>query len=208
MLVDDHPLVREGLRLLIDDQADLKVCCEAGSVREALDLVRGCRPDGVILDLSLSDGDGMELIRRLSAHYPEMRILVCSMRDESLFAERALHLGAHGYIGKHANSARVLEALRQVLAGNLYVSPDLLSFVIGGGSRPEKTGSSIDRLTDREVEIFSLLGRGLSASRIAKQLHLSVKTVETHRDNIKRKLGLGSTAELMRAAIQWDLQQG
>jgi DNA-binding NarL/FixJ family response regulator len=208
LIVDDHPLVREGLKGLIAEEADLAVCAETGSMRRAQELVREKQPDIVIIDLSLEDGNGLELIRRLKSHYPHIKMLVCSMRDESLFAERAINTGAHGYINKHEVAGHVIDALRQVLGGKIYLSPDVVERIITGFARNQPvTGSSIEELSNRELEVFWLIGQGRSTAEIAKQLNLSVKTVETHREKIKRKLGLTSAGELMRHAVQWDLEQ-
>lgn len=209
LIVDDHPLVREGLKGLIADEPDLEVCGETGSMRQAQDMVRQSQPDVVIVDLSLMDGNGLELIRRLKSHYPHIKLLVCSMRDESLFAERAMNAGAHGYINKHEVVGHVIDAIKQVLAGKVYLSPDIVERIISGFAKNQPTGgSSIDELSNRELEVFWLIGQGKSTAEIAKQLSLSVKTVETHREKIKRKLGLTSAGELMRHAVQWDLEQG
>jgi DNA-binding NarL/FixJ family response regulator len=208
LIVDDHPLVREGLKGLIAEESDLSVCAETGSMRRAQELVREKQPDIVIIDLSLEDGNGLELIRRLKSHYPQIKMLVCSMRDESLFAERAINTGAHGYINKHEVAGHVIDALRQVLSGKIYLSPDVVERIITGFARNQPvTGSSIEELSNRELEVFWLIGQGRSTAEIAKQLNLSVKTVETHREKIKRKLGLSSAGELMRHAVQWDLEQ-
>ena len=209
LIVDDHPLVREGLKGLIAEEPDLRVCGETGSMRKALDLVREHEPDIVIVDLALTDGNGLELIRRLASHYPKLKMLVCSMRDESLFAERAINAGAHGYINKHEVAAHVVSAIRQVLADKIYLSPDVVERIISGFAKKQPVGgSSIDELSNRELEVFWLIGQGRSTTQIAEQLNLSVKTVETHREKIKRKLGLSTAGELMRHAVQWDLEQG
>ncbi|MCF7983391.1 MAG: response regulator transcription factor [Thiohalocapsa sp.] len=209
LIVDDHPLVREGLKGLIADEPGLEVCGETGSMRQAQDMVRQTQPDVVIVDLSLMDGNGLELIRRLKSHYPHIKLLVCSMRDESLFAERAMNAGAHGYINKHEVVGHVVDAIKQVLAGKVYLSPDIVERIISGFAKSQPAGgSSIDDLSNRELEVFWLIGQGKSTAEIAKQLSLSVKTVETHREKIKRKLGLTSAGQLMRHAVQWDLEQG
>jgi DNA-binding NarL/FixJ family response regulator len=208
MIVDDHPLVREGLKGLIADEPDLSVCAETGGMRRAQELAREERPDIVIVDLSLEDGNGLDLIRRLKSHYPNIKMLVCSMRDESLFAERAISTGAHGYINKHEAAGHVIDALRHVLSGKIYLSPEVIERVINGLARAQPLPqSSIKELTNRELDVFWLIGKGRSTAEIAKQLNLSVKTVETHREKIKRKLGLTSAGELMRHAVQWDLEQ-
>ncbi|MGB5834835.1 MAG: response regulator transcription factor [Thiohalocapsa sp.] len=209
LIVDDHPLVREGLKGLIAEEPDLSVCAETGSMRQAQEIVRESHPDIVIVDLSLEDGNGLELIRRLKSHYPQIKMLVCSMHDESLFAERAINTGAHGYINKHEVVGHVIDALRQVLDGKIYLSPHIVERIVTGFARNQAaSGSSIEDLSNRELEVFWLIGRGRSTADIAKQLNLSVKTIETHREKIKRKLGLTSAGELMRHAVQWDLEQG
>lgn len=208
LIVDDHPLVREGLKGLIAEEPDLTVCAETGSMRRAQELAREKRPDVVIVDLSLEDGNGLELIRRLKSHYPNLKMLVCSMRDESLFAERAISTGAHGYINKHEVAGNVIDALRHVLGGKIYLSPEVVERIIGGLARDQPLNeSSIKELTNRELDVFWLIGKGRSTAEIAKHLSLSVKTVETHREKIKRKLGVSSAGELMRHAVQWDLEQ-
>lgn len=201
--------MREGLKGVVGEEADLVICGETGSIREAQDLVRELEPHIAIIDLSLDDGNGLELIRRLKGRYPDLRMLVCSMRDESLFAERAINAGAHGYINKHEVAGHVVDALRQVLLGKIYLSPDIVERIITGFAHHNKptAGSSIDNLSNRELEVFLLIGQGLSTAEIAQRLNLSVKTVETHREKIKRKLGLTSAGQLMRQAVQWDLEQ-
>jgi DNA-binding NarL/FixJ family response regulator len=210
LIVDDHPLVRTGLAALIAGEPDLEVCGESGSFSGALELVRETVPDLAIVDLSLAEGSGLELVRRLTAHPSRTRVLVCSMHEESLFAQRALHAGAHGYINKEEATSHVIEAIRQVLAGKVYLSgrmTERLLQSVAGSHRPQGAPSLHD-LSDRELEVFGLIGRGLSASRIAEQLHLSVKTVEAHRAKIKQKLNLSSGSELTRCAVQWVLEQG
>lgn len=208
MLVDDHPIVREGLKVHITAQPDLEICAETGSIRSAQQLVRNHQPDIVIVDLYLEDGNGLELIRRLRYQYPELKILVCSMSDESLFAERAVNAGANGYINKQEVAEHVVAAIRQILAGKVYFSPTMVQHVISGfANRVPVNQSPIDALSDRELEVFTLIGKGEATSQIAAQLHLSVKTIETHRDKIKRKLGLSSGNQLVRHAVQWDLEK-
>ncbi len=208
LIVDDHPLVREGLKGLIAEESDLSVCAETGSMREAQALVREHQPDVVIVDLSLEDGNGLDLIRRLKSHYPRLKMLVCSMRDELLFAERAINTGAHGYLNKHEAAGEVVAAVRRVLSGKIYLSPDMVDRVVSGFARNEGTSHNpIDDLSNRELEVFWLIGQGHSTGEIAQQLNLGVKTVETHREKIKRKLGLTSAGQLMRRAVQWELEQ-
>lgn len=208
LIVDDHPLVRAGLAGLIEPEKDLEICGEAGSTRAALSAVRELDPDLVMVDLSLSDGNGIELIKRLKVHYPALKILVVSMHDESLFAERAINAGALGYVNKHEATEHIVDAIRQVLAGKIYLSANMVERVINGFAKKKDTGtSSVEDLSDRELEVFGLIGEGLSTSRIAERLHLSVKTVETHREKIKRKLQLATGGELVRHAVQWQLEQ-
>jgi DNA-binding NarL/FixJ family response regulator len=209
MIVDDHPLVRAGLRQLIADEPDLVVCSEAASAHEAVKLLDSCTPALAIVDISLADGSGLELIKRIHARNPEIRILVASMHDESLFAERALRAGAMGYINKQEAAARVIDALRQVLRGKIYVSQKMTENLLRNatGSRDTQTTSPIQRLSNRELEVFELIGRGLSTCKIAEKLHLSIKTIETHRANIKKKLGLETGNELALRAMQWSLEQ-
>ena len=206
LIVDDHPLVREGLKSLIFEEPDLVVCAETGSMKDARDLVRDTRPDVVIVDLVLEDGDGLELIRRLRSHDPHIKILVCSMRDDVLIAERAINAGARGYVNKHEAADNVVDAIRHVLDGKLWVTPEVLDRLLAGGAHGGGE-SRIGDLTDRELEVFWLIGQGRSTAKIADELHLSIKTVETHRQNIKRKLGVASAGELIRHAVQWDLER-
>jgi DNA-binding NarL/FixJ family response regulator len=208
LIVDDHPLIREGLKGMIAEESDLTICGETGSLREAQELVRELEPNVVIVDLSLEDGDGLELIRRIQGRYSAIRLLVCSMRDESLFAERVLNAGAHGYISKHEVAAHVIDALRQVLAGKIYLSPDIVDRIISSRAFHSslEADTPIAGLSNRELEVFELIGQGRTTAEIAAQLTLSVKTIETHREKLKRKLGLSTAGELMRYAVQWDLE--
>jgi DNA-binding NarL/FixJ family response regulator len=210
LIVDDHPLVRAGLTALIQAEPDLEVCGETGTFDGALELFRKRAPDLAIVDLSLAEGSGLELVRRLAAYRSGTRVLVCSMHEESLFAQRVLQAGAHGYLSKEEATSHVIEAIRRVLSGKVYLSwratERMLHSVTGGPGPPGPP--ALRDLSDRELEVFGLIGRGLSASRIAEQLHLSVKTVEAHRAKIKRKLNLSSAGELTRCAVQWVLEQG
>jgi DNA-binding NarL/FixJ family response regulator len=208
LIVDDHPLVRAGLRSLFDDEPDLTICAEVSNVRDAIEVARTQNPDLALIDISLDDGNGIELIKRLKVHTPELKMLVCSMHDESLFAERAINAGARGYVNKHQVTEQILEAVRQVLAGRIYLSEKMVERVINGFAKKKDAGtSSIEDLSDRELEVFGLIGQGLSTSKIAERLHLSVKTVETHREKIKRKLQLATGGELVRHAVQWHIEQ-
>jgi DNA-binding NarL/FixJ family response regulator len=208
LVVDDHPLVRVGLRSIIDEEPDLVICGEVGSIRDAIEAARTTAPDLVLVDISLEDGSGIDLIKRLKPRTPDLKMLVCSMHDESLFAERAINAGARGYVQKHQGIEQVLAAIRQVLAGRIYLSDKMVDRVIEGfGKKKDGSASSIESLSDRELEVFGLIGEGLSTSQIAERLHLSVKTVETHREKIKRKLGLTTAGELVRHAVRWHMEQ-
>jgi DNA-binding NarL/FixJ family response regulator len=208
MIVDDHPLVRSGLRQLIETETDLRICAEADSIGEALSLLKTHQPALAIIDLSLPDGNGLELIKRMSIRYPEIRILVSSMHDEDLFAERALQAGANGYINKQEASEQVIQAVRQVLNGDIYLSDKMSArrtLEDSNGYDQQTTYAPEDQLSNREIEVFELIGHGMTTSEIAAKLHLSVKTIESHRANIKTKLGLSTSGELMRSAVQWTL---
>lgn len=206
LIVDDHPLVRRGLSALIGAETDLEICGETGSVRGALDLAAGGSPDLAIVDLSLADhGDGLELVKRLHARKPSLKILVFSVHDESLFAQRALAAGARGYINKQEATACVVTAIRTVLQGDYFVSDYLAQKTfreISGQDRDLR--NPLGSLSDRELQIYRLVGAGTGTSEIAEQLHLSVKTVESHKSRIKKKLNLNTASELMRHAIKWS----
>jgi DNA-binding NarL/FixJ family response regulator len=205
LIVDDHPLVRAGFEALIGGEPDLEVCGEAEGYAEALRLADELEPDAAIVDLSLADGSGLELVKRLHARHPTTRLLVCSMHDESLFAARVLKAGARGYVNKQEATGHVVQAVREVLDGGIYLSPAMTERVRQRTTADAPT--SVEGLTDRELEVFSLIGKGVGTAQIATQLHLSVKTVETHREKIKRKLNLASGSELARYAVQWVLEQ-
>jgi DNA-binding NarL/FixJ family response regulator len=203
LIVDDHPIVRQGLRRMIDLEQDLVVCGEAQGEREARSAIRDLKPNVVIVDISLGQGDGLELVRNVRAQHPALPILILSMHDELLYAERLLAAGARGYIMKHAASEQLLVALRQVLDGNIYLS-DAVATVLGQGRRGAGGGTDpIDRLSNRELQVLNLIGRGQSSREAAHILGLSVKTVETHRQSLKRKLNLATNAQLVQYAINW-----
>ncbi len=207
LIVDDHPIVRQGLRLMIDEEPDLKVCGEAQSEREARIAIRDLEPDVVIVDISLAQGDGLELVRDVHAHHPALPMLVLSIHDELIYAERLLAAGACGYIMKQAASDQLLVALRRVLAGERYVSESLAENLGrsrgGGGDSRTSQDDPIERLSNRELQVLSLIGRGQSSREAADRLGLSVKTVETHRQSLKRKLNLATNAQLLQYAINW-----
>jgi DNA-binding NarL/FixJ family response regulator len=203
LIVDDHPIVRQGLRLMIDEEPDLKVCGEAQSEREARICIRDLEPDVVIVDISLAQGDGLELVRDVHAHHPRLPMLVLSMHDELIYAERLLAAGASGYIMKQAASDQLLVALRRVLAGERYVSESLTESLGRLGDPRTTRDDPIERLSNRELQILGLIGRGQSSREAADRLGLSVKTVETHRQSLKRKLNLATNAQLLQYAINW-----
>jgi DNA-binding NarL/FixJ family response regulator len=209
LIVDDHALVRLGLAQLIADEPDLEVCGDACDVPEALERIRESQPDLVIVDISLQRGNGIELTKTLKTRHPKVKVLIASMHDESLFAERALRAGARGYINKQEATDKVIEAVRQVLDGQIYLSPAMTTHLLHrfGNRRGDLLeGPSLKSLSDRECEVFELIGRGVATRQIAEQLHLSIKTIETHREHIKQKLNLTNSAELTRRAVQWVLE--
>ena len=205
LIVDDHPIVRQGLAQLINQEHDLVVCGQAEDAHEAIRAVRENEPDMVIVDISLKDTSGVELIKDLQVQHPELPILTLSMHDEAVYGERALRAGARGYIMKQEAIEKVVTAIRRVLAGEVYVSDGMaakmVSKLVGGASK--RTGSLVERLSDRELEVFRMLGEGYNTRETAEKLHLSVKTIETYRAHIKDKLALQDASELLRAAIQW-----
>jgi len=205
LLVDDHPVVREGLAERINRERDLVVCGEAQNAREALRAVASLQPDIVILDLSLPKGHGLELVKDLRTLHPDLRVVVFSMHDESVFAERALRAGAHGYVMKQEPPERLLVAIRTVLRGDYFISERASSTCLQAFfSRSTKAVThSVARLSDRELEIFQLIGQGVSTRKIADRLGRSVKTIETHRTRIKEKLAVKSAAELVHRATCW-----
>ena len=205
LLVDDHPIVRQGIRFLVDHEPDLEVAAEADDAAGAMQAAKASRPQVAVVDLSLNESSGLELIKDLTLRCPDVRVLVLSMRDESLYAERALKAGARGYITKEEGTDRIIEGIREVLKGNIYLSESLASKMIARfvGGRPEPAASAEDRLTDRELEVFELIGRGLTTRQIASALNLSVKTIESHRANIKDKLELDGATDLLKYAIEW-----
>lgn len=208
-LVDDHPLVREWLTNLLNQQPDFQVCGETGNAPEALQHITGARPDIAVVDLMLASGSGIELIKSLRASQPNVAVLVLSMHDEKLYAERALRAGAGGYIMKSEATQKVIQAIRTVLAGKIHVSPALASLLtqklIGG--KPDAKTLPVEQLSDRELEVFQLLGRGYSTRQISDHLHVGFKTVQSYSARIKEKLNLTNINELMREAIRWQEQQ-
>ena len=209
LIVDDHPMMREGLAQFIDHEPDLCVCGQADRAAQAMDAITANVPDLVLLDISLPDRSGLELIKDVHALHPELPILVVSMHDEALYAERVLRAGGRGYVMKQEGGKILMQAMRQVLSGQIYVSEKISSKIleIFSGGRGGAPHSPVERLSDREFEVFQLVGQGQGTRDIAQHLHLSVKTVEVHRANIKRKLELKSGADLVRYAIRWTEAQ-
>lgn len=205
LLVDDHPVMRAGLGQLIDRQPDMVVCGEAGNPTEAFQQLAKTRPHLVLTDLTMPGRSGLEFIKDLRAAHADVVILVISMHDEGVYAERVLRAGARGYIMKEAGGENLLAAIRQVLRGEVYVSPRMSARILNALSagRPRGSHSPIEQLTDREFEIFQLIGHGRSTRDIAAQLHLSPKTVDVHRSHIKGKLALRDTTALIRHAVRW-----
>lgn len=210
LIVDDHPIVREGLGVLIARHGDLAVCGEAAGVAEALRLVDAAAPDVAVIDIALGEGDGLDLVRRIRARAAAVRMLVCSMYPESLYAERALRAGAMGYINKQEPAGQIIAAVRAVLAGRIYLSGAMAERLLrqSVGGRPAADRSPYEALTDRELEVFRLIGAGRTTAQIAAQLHRSIHTIETYRQRIKAKLALQTAAELARAAAHWVLENG
>lgn len=204
LVVDDHPIVRLGIRQMISAEPSLSICCEADSSKAALESVRKSTPDLAIVDLSLEDGSGLDLIRSLREAIPGLPVLVLSMHDEALFAERSLRAGARGYIMKQEAIAGLVRAIQQVLSGKIYVSQRMAQNVLERLGRDGfSPGGRLGNLTDRELEVFEMIGRGLSTTAIADRLKISVKTIETYRSNIKTKLNLEDAADLIRHAATW-----
>jgi len=207
MIVDDHALVREGLALRISTQHDLQVCGEAASESEALALAAEVQPDLMTIDLSLKGSHGLDLIKQVRLRFPQIKMLVLSGFQESLFAERALRAGALGYLNKQESNEKVIDAIRTVLSGKRFISTETTRRLVDSAlNEAQRDGSPIDRLTDRELEVFRLLGEGLSTNEIAGQIHLSPKTVETYRARIRAKLGADSGSEVLRQAIRWVIE--
>ncbi len=210
MLVDDHPMTREGLAAIINRQPDLLVCCEANNPAEAIGQLAKHQPDLMVTDMTMPGRSGIEFVKDVHALRPELPILVLSMHDEMLYAERALRAGARGYLMKDAGSAKVLEVIRLVLTGQVYVSPQMSARLLEAvtGQRPRGSTSPIEKLSDREFEVFRLLGCGKSTKEVANELNLSSKTVDVHRGRIKEKLQIKDAASLIHYAVRWVETQG
>jgi DNA-binding NarL/FixJ family response regulator len=213
LLVDDHPIVRQGLALLIDREPDLAVCGEAEGAHTAYHAIATLRPDLVVLDISLSGPDGLDVLKEIRISTGSLPVLILSMHDESIYAERAMRAGANGYIMKQEATEKVLVAIRRILGGGVYLSERLTSTMLQQfvrGASPAKTAapvmtSPLVNLTDRELEVFRLIGSGHSTRQIADELHLSVKTIESYQAHIKEKLALRNARELVQHAIEWSV---
>jgi len=205
-IIDDHPIVRDGLTQLINQEKDLMACGEAENAHNAMNAIQSLKPDLVIVDISLQDSSGIELIKDMKQLYPDLYILVLSMHDESFYAERALRAGAMGYVMKQEASEKIIKAIHEILNEKMYISSDITTRMLDKfiNSRSSKSlYSSIELLTIRELEVFRLIGQGHKTSQIANLLYLSVNTIHTHYSNIKRKLKLKNVVELIRHAVQW-----
>jgi len=207
LLVDDHPIVRQGLALLIDREADLCVCGEAEGANSAFQAIAGLQPDIVVLDISLSGPDGLDVLKEIRMKTAALPVLILSMHDESIYAERAMRAGANGYIMKQEATEKVLIAIRRILQGDVYLSDRLTNTMLQQyvrGASPAKS-SPLVNLTDRELEVFRLIGEGHGTRQIADELHLSVKTIESYQAHIKEKLALRNARELVQHAIEWTV---
>ncbi len=207
--MDDHPLVRKGLAAMINQETDLHVCADAEDFRQALAAVKEHAPDLAVVDLTLKDIGGLELVKHLESSNPDLPVLVLSMHDETLYAERALRAGAKGYIMKQEGTDKLVTAIRTILRGEIYVSEKMSSKMLGQyvGRRPRASGILMETLSHRELEVFELIGRGQGTRQIAERLCISIKTVESHREHIKVKLKLKNANELIQHATQWIVNE-
>ncbi len=203
-IVDDHPVVRDGLRSLLENEADLSVCGEAAGAAATLAAIESAQPDILLLDLSLAQGSGLELLKDLAIQHPSLPVLVLSMHDETIYAERAVRAGARGYLMKGESSQQVVAAIHQVLAGKVYLSDRVMAAIATKLGRGNSTREPIERLSDRELQVFEMIGKGRSTAEIAEQLHVSIKTVQVYIARAKEKFGVNSLRELMREAMRRD----
>lgn len=202
-LVDDHPLVRESLKTLVNQQPDLRICDEAADARSALAKIQASDPDIVVMDISLKDSSGLDLLKSVRATTPATQVLMLSMHDEKLYAERAIRAGAQGYVMKEETPARIIGAIRHILAGGTWLGEEMAQHLAAKQSRGPLSTSPLHDLSDRELEVFGLLGKGLATRQVASALNVSIKTVQAYCARIKQKLGLDTAGELLRAAIKW-----
>ncbi len=209
LIVDDHALFRRGVATLLEDKPEVMVCGEADNALSALESMRRLVPDVALVDISLPGTNGIELTKQMLAEMPKLAIIILSMHEESIYALRALRAGAKGYVMKAEAQTKVLDALRKVIKGGVYLSPEFGERLIFRAIQvlDNDTGSPLGKLSDREIEVLQMLGKGLSTREVATALHLSIKTIETHRSHIKEKLGLKDASELVRFAIEWVTQQ-
>jgi DNA-binding NarL/FixJ family response regulator len=207
--VDDHPVMRRGLSQVVSELGNMEVCGEAASKEEAFVGIENSKPDVVIVDISLGQDNGLDLIKEAKVRFPNVKLLVHSMHDETMFAERVLQAGALGYVGKNESTQSLIDAIRRVVAGEVHLSPRMTNRVLrrAAGSTSPPGDTRLNSLSDRELQVFEMIGRGLSTKRIAACLSLSIKTVESHRENIKEKLRLANGSELTREAVRWVLEQ-
>jgi DNA-binding NarL/FixJ family response regulator len=211
LVVDDHPAVRDALAVLIAGEVDLEVSGEAADLTEAVQLAAATHPDVAIIDLALKSGSGMDLIKRFRQNHHNTQIIVWSMHSDELYAERAIRAGARGYINKQQATRKIIEAIRHVLEGKLYLSPAMADKLLQrslGTSNRASSHSAIESLSDRELDVFQFIGQGMKTSEIAARLHLSIRTIETYRDRIRAKLGLRHGTDLSRRAVAWVLKNG
>ena len=205
-LIDDHPVVRQGLATLLNQQSDLEVCGEADDAVGALAAIAAAKPDVALVDLSLKTSSGLELVKDIVIQYPTVRVVVLSMYDELIYAERVVRAGARGYVMKRETNNNLLAAIRKVTAGGVFLSDRVMTMIAEKMGAPKRLrgASIVDKLSDRELEVFRLMGRGRSTSQIAEEMHISIKTVQAYHARMKEKLGLKSATELLRAAVRWD----
>jgi DNA-binding NarL/FixJ family response regulator len=210
LIVDDHAMVRDGVKFQLSGHQDLEICGEAESVDDAFAMVKQACPDLVIIDISLKSGHGLDLVKKIQAYDRNVKMLVVTMYKESLYAERSLRAGAHGFLNKQESREKLVQAVRAVLAGERYLSRHMTDRLVGQavGDMHAVHASPVETLTNRELQVFQLIGEGLTTGVIAKKLHLSPHTIDTHREKIKNKLGLQNSGELQREAVQWVLENG
>ncbi len=209
LLVDDHPIIRHGIQELIDSESDLKVCAQASNGSEAFAAIEEHYPDLAVVDISLGSESGLELIKDIKSRYEEIIVLVVSIHDESLYAERCLRAGAMGYLNKQAAVEHIVEAIRRVLKGKIFLLPHAADRLIEQAVTGRESGHLVpqDRLSDREIEVYRMLGEGMGTKEIAGKLHLSMKTIETYREHIKNKLNLKNSNEMVKHAVEWVMSQ-
>lgn len=212
LVIDDHPIVRDGLKQCLEQEEDLMVCAQLEDESDVMQTITDTRPDLAIVDLSLKDSSGIGLLKQISSACPDLPCLVLSMHDETIYAERSLKAGARGYIMKQEPAEKLLQAIRKVLQGDIYLSEHMSNYVINrmaGSGKPKNTGEKnigIDSLSNRELEVFELIGSGMATRKISETLNISIKTVETHRARIKDKLGINNSTELVHYAVNWVKQ--